>query len=571
MRLYPYQQKAVNEIWQAWQDGYYNILFVLPTGGGKTVIMAAIIKLLQGGIAAIAHRKELIAQMSLTLARDNINHKIIAPTPTIKFINSANYRELKTHSYDPNSMTGAVSIDTLKARYKKGVLKSWSPHVNYWFQDEAHHVLTTNKWGMVSEIFPNARGLGVTATPLRADGQGLGRTSDGVFDIIIEGPSMRWLIDQGYLTDYRVVCPPSDMVLDESKIGANGDFTLPMMKKASENSHITGDVVQHYIKFCEGMQGITFATDVKTGAEMNNQYIAAGIKSAFVDANTPEKVRAEIVRRFRNKELQQMVNVDLFGEGFDLPSLGVVNGARPTQSFGLASQQFGRMLRTEYAPGYDLETQAGRLAAIANGPKPKAIFIDHVGNFAKGGSFGRHPLPDTPRVWSLSRRGKKNGRDPNIDPLKACLQCFNPYNGYLSKCPHCGYKPEPAGRSEPKFVDGDLIELDAETLRKMRGEMEANNRPGASVYDEAIGQGFSKLIATGRMNRHNEKKETQQNLQQSMGLFGGIYHSQNKDDSYIQRKFYDLFKIDVMTAQSLNRREAAILTIKINEVLSNVK
>jgi len=573
MKLRPYQQNNVNEIFAAWNAGYKNVLYVLPTGGGKTVVFAEITRLLNTSLAAVAHRKELVAQMSLTLARVDVRHRIIAPPTTVKFISNANYKELKIHSTDPNAMVGAVSVDTLKSHYEKEMLKSWSPHVRYWIQDEAHHVLKENKWGKVPEIFPNARGLGVTATPLRADGQGLGRHNDGVFDCIVEGPTMRWLIDQGYLSDYRIICPPSDIDESVMKIGANGDYTLPSLKKAAEHSHIVGDVVKHFIKYSDGMQGITFATDVETGSNIHQKYLEAGVKSAFVDAKTPEAIRAEIIRRFRSGQLQQMVNVDLFGEGFDLPSLGVVSGARATQSFGLASQQFGRALRPEYAPGYNLETQTGRLAAIAAGPKPKAIYLDHVGNFAKGNSFGRHALPDAPRVWTLDRIVKKQIADPNIDPLKSCLNpgCFKPYNGYLSACPFCGFKPEPAKRSEPKFVDGDLMELDAATLRKLRGEVEKVDRPGEDVFDESIRQGQSEFIAAGRRNKHNEKKEAQQLLRESMGFFGGIYNQQGKTDSYIQRKFYNLFNIDVQSAKALNRIDAVSLTNKINEVLQNVK
>jgi DNA repair protein RadD len=231
-------------------------------------------------------------------------------------------------------------------------------------------------------MFPNARGLGVTATPVRADGKGLGAHHDGVMHHIIEGAGMRDLIQQGFLTDYRIFAPPSDLDLTGVTRAADGDYNKKQLKQRVRRSQIIGDVVAHYLRIAPGKLGLTFATDVETATEIANRYRAAGVPSEVVSAKTPTGQRIEILKRFKRREVMQLVNVDLFGEGFDLPALEVVSMARPTESYGLYCQQFGRVLRP--LPG-----------------KTVGIIIDHVGNVV------RHGLPDKPRRWSLDRREKR--------------------------------------------------------------------------------------------------------------------------------------------------------------------
>ena len=532
MELRPYQFDNVNEILNAWRTGHRNVLSVLPTGSGKTVVFSYLINHIGGAAAAIAHRSELVAQISLALAIFGVRHRIVAPDNVAKFIMENNFRETGNTFVDPNSAIGVVSIDTLKARWKKGHLVNWARQVGVWVQDEAHHVLKKNKWGIVSEIFPNAYGLGVTATPLRADGQGLGRHHDGVFDVIVEGPDMRWMIDHDYLSDYRVYVPPTDMNLTDLKIGSTGDYTPAGLKVAAKESHIVGDVVEHYLKIAPGKLGVTFATDVETAGEIANKYCAAGVNAMMISAKTPDRIRAEVVRRWRAGEIKQVVNVDLFGEGFDSPALEVVSMARPTQSFGLYAQQFGRACRP--FPGKD-----------------KGIIIDHVANVV------RHGLPDSPRAWSLDRRDKKSrGFDPDVLPVTACVKCFRAYEGFKKSCPFCGHVPEPEARNHAKFVEGDLQELDAETLAAMRGDLDKVNLPAETMEKWALKNGHSEIVARGIANRHRDRQQTQIELREAMGQFGAKRRDDGADDSEIRREFYWRFKTDVMTAQTLGTADA---------------
>jgi len=447
LQLRDYQNDNKSGIYDAWNAGHRNVISVLPTGSGKTVIFGNIIDEHQGASCAIAHRQELVGQISMSLARYGAYHKIIGPTKVIRNIIAEQHRELGQSFYDPNASHAVAGVDTLIRRTSQ--LSHWMQQVTLTVVDEAHHVLRKNKWGSAVDLFPNARLLGVTATPSRADGMGLGRHADGVFDHMIEGPSMRELIDRGYLTDYRIFAPPSDLDLTDVTISdKTGEYNSKKLKKAVQQSHLVGDVVEHYLRIAPGKQGVTFATDVETATEIAAKFNAAGVPAEVVSAKTPDAIRNEVIRRFRDGQLKQLVNVDLFGEGFDLPAIEVVSMARPTQSYGLYVQQFGRALRL----------MDGKLVAI---------IIDHAGNVI------RHGLPDRERIWSLDARERRPKlKDPDDEiPLRYCPSCTQPYERILVACPYCGHHPVPVGRDKPEYVDGDLAEMSPELLAEMRGEI----------------------------------------------------------------------------------------------------
>jgi superfamily II DNA or RNA helicase len=279
-----------------------------------------------------------------------------------------------------------------------------------WVLDEGHHQQADNKWGTAAAMFPNAKGLGVTATPLRGDGKGLGRHNDGLYDVMVDGPTPRELIDMGYLTDYRIIAPRSDLIIDDQGVGASGDWSRAQLKAAAKKSHIIGDVVGHYLKFARGKLGVTFATDVETATDIAERFNTAGVPAEVISAKTPDADRMAIMARFKRRELLQLVNVDILGEGVDVPAIEVVSMARPTQSFALFSQQFGRALRLmidgSLYPIWDTLTSEERRAHIAASKKPRAIIIDHVGNVERMAK--QYGLPDYPPVWSLDRRERRS-------------------------------------------------------------------------------------------------------------------------------------------------------------------
>ena len=445
VKLYPDQQALEQKIHAAWAKGHRNVLAVLPTGGGKTVIFSKILADEQVPSIAIAHRQELVAQISLALARNGVRHRIIGPESVAQICRRQHISELQKNYIEPGAAVAVAGVDTLVRLDGKA---GWMKQIKLVVQDEAHHVLKVNKWGVAAGMFPNAKMLGVTATPVRADGKGLGRHVDGLFHILVEGPTMRELIDRGRLTEYRIFAPVTvDLNLGDVPISAGGDFSPQKLAVAVHKSHIVGDVVKSYERFANGKLGVTFAVDVQSATEIAKAYRDAGIPAEVVTAETDPAYRAAILRKFRNRQLLQLVNVDLFGEGFDLPAIEVVSMARPTQSFSLYCQQFGRALR------------------LLEG-KTHAIVIDHVGNVI------RHGLPDAPRVWTLDGRDRRaSSKKSDVVPVRTCVKCVSAYEAYLIKCPYCGNVPEPAARSTPEAVDGDLAELDFETLARMRGEV----------------------------------------------------------------------------------------------------
>lgn len=561
--LRPFQAELERRIYEAWQSGARNVMPVAATGSGKTVVLSKTLHDEQGVSAAIAHRQELVSQISIALARNGVRHRVIGAkkgSSLIRVISAMQVAELGYSFFDPNAKTGVGGVDTVIRMDKSDPFFTQARLV---VQDEGHHVLKENKWGKVAAMFPNARALLPTATPLRADGRGLGRHADGLVDAMVLAPSMRDIIDMGYLTDYRIFAPPSDLDLSAVDVSkTTGDYNADQVRKAVHKSHITGDVVAHYLKLASGKLGVTFAVDVEAATEIAAAFRAAGVPAEVVSAKTPDALRASILRRFKNREVLQLVNVDLFGEGFDLPAIEVVSFARPTESFALFSQQFGRALRlmltASELTGYDLLTDAGRKGVIAASSKPVAFIIDHVNNVL------RHGLPDARREWSLDRRERRGGKKSDAIPLRVCVNvdCMQPYERIYKCCPHCGHYPPPSSRSAPEFVDGDLLELDAETLAALRGEIERVDG------DAVIPYGAAPEVVGAVRRRHWERREAQGQLRNVIAWWAGLETAQGRGESESYRRFYHRFGIDVANAQTLGTREAAELAERVRVELA---
>lgn len=537
MSLRPYQEEAKRAICDKWAEGCRAVLYTLPTGGGKTRIMAQIVSEHKGSACVIAHRQELVAQISLALARSGVRHRIIGPTSVVKLAVRIHMDEIGKSFYDPSSHIAVAGVDTLIRR--DDPMKD----VTLWLMDEAHHVLRENKWGKAVKKFPHARGLGVTATPMRTDGMGLGAHADGFFDAIIEGPGMRDLIGEGFLTEYRVFAPPSDLDMTGVRLSNNGDYARDGMVKAVGKSHILGDIVTHYLKIAGGKLGITFATDVKTAHQIAEQYSAAGVPAAALSAETPDVQRVETIQKFKKKELLQLVNVDLFGEGFDLPAICSVSMARPTQSYGLYAQIFGRALRPMEG-------------------KDHALIIDHVGNVM------RHGLPDRPREWTLDRREKRTrSTDEGALGLRVCTQCTGVYVRELNTCPYCDFTHIPSSRSSPDHVDGSLCELDAATLATMRSAIDRVDMDREQYRSELITKRVPHIGQLAHVKRHVARQEAQKELRYALALWGGKNKMQGKSDDEGHKIFFKKFKIDVLSAQALGEKDALELKERIKNDL----
>lgn len=469
--------------------------------------------------AVMVHRKELVQQISLTLAEEGISHNIIASRKDIRGIISAQRRLFGKQLYNPNSLVTVISVDTLISR--QDIYKHWFPSVQQWITDEAAHVLRDNKWGKAISLFTNARGLGVTATPERLDRKGLGSHVDGVFDVMVEGPPTRWMIEQGFLSKYKIACPPSDYSDHLKNSSDTSDYSKQAMMQASNASQIVGDVVENYLKFAKGKQAILFASDVETARKMEKKFNDQGIPAKSLDGTTPDIERLEGILNFSSKKTRVLINVDLFDEGLDVPGIECVIMARPTKSLGKYLQMIGRGLR------------------MADG-KEFMILIDHVGNVK------HHGLPCKIRKWTLDRITK---RKEKLNFIKICWQpmCNSPFDRNLTECPWCGSEAIPpnarigggGGKVSPLEVDGDLELIDPETIRAME---DACSLEAPARIAQRVSMAVNGAAGIAAMKAQQERIATQQELVKAVATWAGkMKHWYHYSDRSIHKKFYSEF------------------------------
>jgi hypothetical protein len=320
---------------------------------------------------------------------------------------------------------------------------------------------------------------------------------------------------------------------------ATGDYNPEELRAAASRSHIVGDLVESYLRIAPGKLGVTFAVSVDLAGETAARFRAAGVPAECVTADTPTLVRADVLRRFARRDILQLVNVDLFGEGFDLPAIEVVSMGRPTQSYGLYVQQFGRALRP--MPG-----------------KSHAIIIDHVGNVLRHAAT--RGLPDAPQVWTLDRRERRSKGGDGPPAVRACPACNAVYERFHRECPFCGHVPEPVSRSAPEHVDGDLMELDPDVLARLRGKAVLPLTP-------AIPYGAEPAVRGKLMRDHQIRVAAQTDLRTAMAWWAGWQVSLGRGDRESYRRFYLAFGVDAATAQTFGTREAEALAERVRAAI----
>lgn len=548
-----------------------HVLISSPTGSGKTAMMSDNIVSQDAPQVAMAHRGELVGQISKALANFGVRHDIIGAKTTVTRIRNEHLDEFGINYIDPKSHIKVASVDTLIGI---NPADRWVKSVRHVHNDEAHHVLRANKWGKALDLFTDADSTGYTGTALRADGKGLGAHADGYYHELVELVRTRHLIDQGYLVDYRYVWEDTaDLDLSHVNTGATGDYVYQQLRKAVHASNrLLSGVVDAYLEFANNTQCIVFATDIEHATDIAAEFRAKGIAAEVVHGKTDPGVRTDVLKRFRRRNVQVLINVDLFGEGFDVPGVESVILARPTKSFPLYAQQVGRVLRLmlerALADQWGVFSDAQRLAYIATSGKPFGIVIDLVDNIIDNG------LPDSlTRQFTLDRRvSVPRELDPNIIGLKRCVNrnplCLKPYERFRTSCPHCGHTPEPAERATLKQVDGDIGFLDPALLAALRGQIDALQQPPRYPGDNY-------QVNAGIWNRRQEQIHELDALKHAMMVWGAgmsVRTPGGMSDREQAKAFYLTFGVDVLTAQSLTRADAAALRAKIEKrlVIDNV-
>lgn len=532
MNLRDYQQQLTQKIFTAWNEVRY-VLAVLPTGGGKTITFAHIVHWMNQPTIVLAHRANLIIQMSMALAREGIRHRVVGPQQLAKLCVRAHMRELGHSYYDATAMVGVGSVQSVTP-YKDST--GWFNQVTLWVHDEAHHLLRDNQFGRAVARFPNARGLGVTATPKRADGKGLGAHADGYFERMVKGPTPKELMARGFLCQYKYFAPPSTLNVANIRVGADGDFNKTELREATRDSSVIGDIVENYCKNAGGLLGLTFADSIENAEVIKAKFLHAQVPAEILTGSTHIDAREKIIDLFKMRDYKQIVSVALIDEGFDCPAVEVISDGAASDSLSRFLQRFGRGWRPEEK-------------------KPYLMYFDHVNNYM------RHGMPDADREWTLDRAEKRKKKDGEL-PVRVCVACLQVYEAVSKKCPYCDHYEPPAARTGPEFVDGDLTELDPAVLAALRGEI-------ARIDDVAHPPMHLDQYARMAVNkRHVERQQAQQGLRGSIAWWAGLQAAQGREDAESYRRFYYKFGIDVANAQTLNAKDAEELAGRVNRELA---
>jgi DNA repair protein RadD len=421
--LRPYQVEAIEDCRRQVSAGNRRIIQVAPTGAGKTIIGTRII---EGTVAKgrrallIAHTREIIAQTSDKLSAEGIEHGIIQA------------------GFQPRDASVQIAtVQTLSSRAMRS-RRMELPPADLLIVDECQHA-TAQTWRKIIESYPQAVLIGLTATPCRGDGRGLG----GIFDVIVECPQVAELISEGYLVGTRVFAPAEP---DLSGVRTRaGDFVEEQLAERMDQDVLVGDIVTHWLKLGERRKTVCFAVNVQHSIHIRDEFVKAGVRAEHIDGSTPKPERDAALARLASGETELVTNCMVLTEGWDLPAVACCILARPTKKMGLYRQMVGRVLR----PAPD---------------KSNAIVLDHA-----GATF-RHGFVEDKVEWTLDP--EKQATSPTHAARLAggyksrfldCIKCGS-IRVAGERCQHCGHLPQRRGDAV-EYVDGDLAFVDRKSRR----------------------------------------------------------------------------------------------------------
>ena len=419
--LRDYQIETLGKVKKAYQEGHRRILLQAPTGSGKTVMAAAIIAGAadkQNSTAFVAHRREIIYQTSETLRNFGVRHGIVmsGEMPTTHF-------------------TQVCSVQTLASWMKRKKIGA------FWrggllILDECHRSLAKSYTDLIT---PDTLLIGLSATPARTDGQGLGE----IYTAMVQAPTISELIAGGHLVQPKYYAPS---IPDLTGVRVRmGDYVESDLSSKMDKPKLVGDVVENWGRIADGRKTVVFATNVKHSIHLTDAFLAAGVTAAHLDGSTTREDRQQILRDFKVGTIQVLCNCQVLTEGWDQPDVSCCVLARPTMSISILLQMVGRALRP------------------AEG-KPDTLILDHAG------AIHEHGFAEEFDDWNLEGAATVNNakaeRDKKEAKVMVCKNCSASFTR-SRVCPLCGTAIETYGQPVA-FMPGDLgiVEADKTVTKK---------------------------------------------------------------------------------------------------------
>lgn len=446
----PYQIEGIAAARAILAEGVRRVLLVLATGGGKTII-AALVAL--GAVAKgkrvlfIGPRREIVGQAFWKLIEAGIPEASCGVVMADGVIPHVHTRE-PYNARRPNAPVQVASIQTLTHRRL--------PPADVVFVDEAHHA-TSSTWSKVLEHYTEAGAVvvGLTATPCRADGAGLGKWFDRLH--VIAG--FAELSEQGFLVTPRVFTTPRGPDLSKVKVNRAGEYDAEQLATTMRDRALVGDIVAHWQRHAEGRTTAVFAASVEHSHELCEAFRAAGVDAGHIDGTMDTDARDAVLSDLRAGRITVVCNYGVLTEGWDEPRVKCVVLARPTKSLSLFLQMCGRGLR----PWQDTS----------------ALLLDHAG------AVHEHGFPGDAREWSLDGKVKRKG----AVAVRTCPECYAALPAGTAVCSECGHVFAAEERGGPEHVDGELVEADA-SKRAPKVSMEER----VAFYEHTLRDG----VARGR-------------------------------------------------------------------------
>ena len=421
--LRDYQQDLYNKTVSSFQQGYHRPLVVAPCGAGKSYLFAEMARRTRGEVLVLVHRNELKQQ----------HYKLLA---TLGIENTR--------------------VETYQTEFRR---LGWYPKPRLLIVDEAH-LSRSNTWQKIIEYYDTFT-VGFTATPVRLDGRPLG----DIFDTLIVGVDVRWLIENHRLAPYEYYAPTT---VDTSGVRIScGDYVASDLERLMNERAIYGDAIESYRRFAPGEQAIAYCVSVEYAKRLASAFREAEISAEYLHSGTPAGRRKEIMDDYRAGKITVLCNCSLLSEGISIDEISCVILLRPTESVALGIQQMMRCMR--YLPG------------------KTAKIIDCVGNYTRVG------LPDDEREWSLEKPvPKRRTTDENGNfYIRCCPECYMTF-ATAPVCPFCGSEYPLHPREIQAHQDIELQRITAEETARL-----AEAKKAARI-EQGRAQSFEELIRLGR-------------------------------------------------------------------------